>query len=86
MSHQMPSDHKPENDKISDEPQPHRSSGWLPQDQRVHKEWLGGVIDHVEKNPKELHSVLKEFQGMVEGDSRLFMLFTEMFVQIPSEK
>ena len=63
-----------------------RTGAWLPQDHRVHKEWLGGVIDHVDKNPKELHPVLQEFQELIEGDTRIYMLVTSMFDQVPSKK
>lgn len=40
----------------------------------------------MDKNPKELHPVLVEFQKMVYKDARLYMLFTEMFDQIPHGK
>ena len=63
-----------------------RIGSWLPSDHRIHKEWLGGVIDHVEKNPKNLHPVLKEFKELIEGDTRIYMLFSSMFEQIPSKK
>jgi len=86
MSHQKPSDHKPSNDKIPDEHHVHRTGGWLPQDHRVHKDWLHKTIAQVDSNPKELHPVLTEFKEMVEADWRLYMLFTAMFDEIPSKK
>ena len=60
-----------------------RTGQWLPQDHRVHKEWLGGIIDHVDKNPKDLHPVLKEFKELIEGDTRTYLLFSSMFDQVP---
>lgn len=55
---------------------------WLSQDKRHHHKFLNDTIEHVDANPKELHPVLKEFQQMVEGDSRLYMLFELMFSQV----
>ena len=52
----------------------------------MHREWLGGIIDHVDQNPKELHPVLKEFKDMIEGDTRIYLLFSSMFEQIPKKK
>ena len=63
-----------------------RTGKWLPQDHRIHHAWLGGVIDHVDNNPKDLHPVLKEFKDMIEGDTRLYLLCTSMFDQIPKKK
>ena len=65
---------------------PHRTGQWLPQDHRVHKEWLAGVMDHVDKNPQELHPVLKEFKDLIEGDTRIYLLFVSMFEQVPAKK
>ena len=44
------------------------------------------MIDHVEKNTTELHPVLKEFKDLIEGDTRLYLLFSTMFEQIPKKK
>jgi phosphatidylserine decarboxylase len=40
-------------------------------------------MEHVEKHPKELHPVLKDFQHAVETNTRLRMLFETMFDQVP---
>ena len=63
-----------------------RVGRWLPQDHRVHKDWLNGVITHVEDNPKDLHPVLKEFKDLIETNTRIYMLFSSMFEQLPSKK
>lgn len=63
-----------------------RTGQWLPQDHRVHQEWLSGIVNHVENNPKELHPVLKEFKDLIEGETRLYLLFTSMFDQVPNKK
>jgi len=72
---------------------------WLPRDQRVQKEWLNGIIkvyypsmagadkaerrQHVDEKPTKLHPVLQEFQALIEGNTRIFMLFSSMFEEIP---
>lgn len=60
---------------------------WLPHDQRSHREWLGGVIAQVDRDPDEqLHPVLQEFQELIENNTRVWMLFSSMFEQIPNKK
>ncbi|KAK5290588.1 hypothetical protein LTR99_011043 [Exophiala xenobiotica] len=63
-----------------------RVGKWLPQDHGIHKEWLQGVIDHIDENPTDLHPVLREFQDLIEGDTRIYMLFSSMFEEVPSKK
>ncbi|KAA6407928.1 MAG: phosphatidylserine decarboxylase [Lasallia pustulata] len=76
----------PKEGHVPDEHHVHRTGQWLPQDHRVHKEWLGGIIDHVDKNPKDLHPVLKEFKELIDGDTRIYLLFSSMFDQVPRKK
>ncbi|KAI8592488.1 Phophatidylserine decarboxylase-domain-containing protein [Geranomyces variabilis] len=67
----------------------HRPHDWLPADHRVHRDWLAGVVDEVDKKKvatKDLHPVLQEFKETVENDTRLYMLFTAMFEEIPHKK
>lgn len=52
----------------------------------MHKEWLGGVIDHVDNSPKDLHPVLKEFKDLIEGNTRIYLLFCSMFEEVPKKK
>jgi phosphatidylserine decarboxylase len=42
-------------------------------------------VDHVEQNPRPLHPVIREFQILIEQDQALYMLFHEMFDQIPKQ-
>ncbi|KAK4936668.1 hypothetical protein LTR10_022520 [Elasticomyces elasticus] len=64
----------------------HRTGEWLPHDHRAHQEWLGGVIDHVDKNPKKLHPVVEEFKDLIENNTRIWLLFSSMFEQIPGKE
>jgi len=63
-----------------------RVGGWLPTDHRIHKQWLKDVVDHVDSNPKELLPVIKEFQDLIENNTRLYLLFNSMFDEIPKKK
>ncbi|KEF55151.1 phosphatidylserine decarboxylase [Exophiala aquamarina CBS 119918] len=71
---------------VPEEYRVHRVGQWMPKDHRVHKEWLDGIIDHVYNEPRELVPVLKEFKHMIENNTRIFLLFSEMFSQIPKKK
>jgi phosphatidylserine decarboxylase len=63
-----------------------RLGNWLPQDHGVHREWLQTIINHIDNKPKELHPVLREFKHLIEGDTRIYMLFSSMFEEVPSKK
>lgn len=69
------------------DPNPYRVGEWLPSDQQVLNEWCGNLIRETDakggKTP--LLPVIQEFQGLIEDDPELFMLFTEMFEQIPKK-
>jgi phosphatidylserine decarboxylase len=71
---------------IPDEYHVHRTGGWLPQDHRAHQEGLRDLIENADKNKAELAPVLKSFQEAIESDTRLYLLFTQMFDQIPKKK
>ena len=43
------------------------------------------MIEHVERNPQDLQPVIQEFKALIEGDSRIYMLASSMFGQIPSK-
>ncbi|OAG40044.1 hypothetical protein AYO21_05725 [Fonsecaea monophora] len=58
---------------------------WLP-DHDVHREWLSGVIQKVDQNPKDLHPVLVEFKELIENNTRVYMLFESMFEQVPKKE
>ena len=55
----------------------------MPVDQRIHHNWLKEQVKHVDKNPKELHPALKEFEALVKGSPKLRMLSQAMFEEIP---
>lgn len=58
----------------------------MPADHRAHKDWLNGVIEKVENDPKPLHPVIQEFKDLIETNTRVYMLFSSMFQEVPSKK
>jgi len=62
-----------------------RCGNWLPEDTWIIRTWLANLVDQVEGNPKPFHPVIREFQLLIEQDPALYMLFHEMFDQIPRQ-
>jgi len=58
----------------------------MPADHRIHNQWLSKQVEHVDKNPKDLNPVLKEFAAMIKGSAKLRMLAEAMFEEIPHKK
>ncbi|KAL7896894.1 Phophatidylserine decarboxylase domain-containing protein [Trichoderma sp. SZMC 28014] len=65
----------------------HKPGAWLPADHRVHREYLRRVTHHVDKHPNEkLTPALQEFKELIEGNSRIYMYFIQMFEEIPNKR
>ncbi|WP_031479252.1 phosphatidylserine decarboxylase family protein [Maridesulfovibrio frigidus] len=63
---------------------PYRVGKWLPSDQKVLTDWRADLIGETDAAGKVvLLPVIQEFKDMIESDPELFMLFTEMFNQVP---
>ena len=63
-----------------------RCGNWLPEDTWILRTWLSTLVSHVDTTPKPLHPVIKELQALIEDDAALYMLFHEMFDQIPRQE
>ncbi|TWU74336.1 hypothetical protein ED733_006062 [Metarhizium rileyi] len=62
----------------------HKPGAWLPADHRVHRQYLSHVAHHVDSRPKQqLTPALQEFKELIEGNSRIYMYFVQMFDEIP---
>jgi phosphatidylserine decarboxylase len=57
----------------------------MPADHKAHEKWLSGVIQRVEETQKPLHPVLQEFQHLIETNTRIYMLLTSMFNEVPRQ-
>ena len=56
---------------------------WLPEDYRIQQAWLGKTAQHVDANPKELHPAVAELRDLIENDSRIYLLASGMYQDIP---
>ena len=59
---------------------------WLPSDQKFYDKWFTDIVEGTKSANQPLLPVIQEFKELIEGDPELFMLFTEMFNQIPKKK
>ena len=62
---------------------PYRVGKWLPSDHAFLGRWLDTMIRKTQAEPKALHPEIAEFQALIESDPEIFMLFNQMFEQVP---
>jgi len=62
---------------------PYRVAEWLPSDQAFLCRWLESMIRRSEAGSKALHPQIVELQALIETDPEIFMLFNQMFEQVP---
>lgn len=64
---------------------PYRVGEWLPSDQAVLEGWLRLAIEESEKKSDSLLPVVEEFRMLIESDAEIYMLFHQMFSEIPDK-
>jgi phosphatidylserine decarboxylase len=64
---------------------PYRVGEWLSSDQAFLDQWLDGMIQRTHAEEKALHPVIADFQALIENDPEIFMLFNQMFEQVPKK-
>lgn len=62
---------------------PFRVGAWLPSDQAVLERWMDALVAEVDANPKPLLPVIEDFKILIESNPDIFMLFNQMFEQVP---
>jgi phosphatidylserine decarboxylase len=62
---------------------PYRVGEWLPSDHAFLSRWLGAMIEKADAEPKPLHPVIADLKELIESDAEIFMLFSQMFEQVP---
>ncbi|MCL1501288.1 phosphatidylserine decarboxylase family protein [Xanthomonas nasturtii] len=72
----------------SHSPIAHRVGQWLPSDQHVMDTWLSTLVSEVDADtlkgsPRPLHPVIEDFKALIERDAQIYMLFHQMFAQVP---
>ncbi len=66
-------------------PAPYRVGKWLVSDQKIMSEWVAEQLKDIKGSAKPLKPVVQRFKDAIENDPELFMLFHEMFEQIPDK-
>jgi phosphatidylserine decarboxylase len=66
-------------------PAPYRVGQWLPSDQRFLEQWMDELIKEADADlaVHPLCPVIQEFRELIEGDPEIYMLFNQMFEQVP---
>jgi phosphatidylserine decarboxylase len=64
-------------------PVPYRVGQWLPSDHAFLTRWLEAMIHKSHAEPRPLHPVICELRDLIESDATIFMLFNQMFEQVP---
>jgi len=64
---------------------PYRVGEWLPSDQAILEGWLNLVIEESKKKSDSLLPVVEEFKNLIESDPKIYMLFNQMFQEIPEK-
>lgn len=62
-----------------------RVGKWLPSDQVLLEKWLERLVEEVHHHAKPLHPVIEAFKELIEHDAEIFMLFNQMFEQVPAK-
>jgi phosphatidylserine decarboxylase len=56
---------------------------WLPSDQVFLASWLEAMVEKTLAQPRALHPVIADLKQLIETDPEIFMLFNQMFEQVP---
>jgi len=67
------------------DPAPYMVGQWLPSDQQFVHQWKERLIAETAGSNKPLLPVIQEFKNLIEGDPELYMLFQQMFTQLPND-
>jgi phosphatidylserine decarboxylase len=64
-------------------PVPYRVGKWLPSDEAYLQRWLEAMLEKTRTEQKALKPEVQDFRNLIESDAQVFMLFSEMFTQVP---
>ena len=64
-------------------PAPYRVGRWLPSDEAFLARWLDAMIHKTHAEPRPLQPVIADLRDLIESDPAIFMLFNQMFEQVP---
>ena len=63
---------------------PYHVGKWLSSDQSFFDQWMAKLIEGKESAGEPLLPVIQEFKELIEEDPQLYMLFNQMFDQVPN--
>ncbi len=63
-----------------------RLGGWLPHEGHHLAHWLRATRAAIRKHGATFHPIVKQFQGLIEGDAVMRMYFTRMFEEQPRRR
>jgi phosphatidylserine decarboxylase len=64
---------------------PYRVGRWLQSDQAFFDRWLANVVEDTESSGETLLPVIEEFRELIEQDPQIYMLFDQIFDQVPKQ-
>ena len=62
---------------------PYQVGEWLPSDQLFLDQWMAKMTEETKSSKAPLLPVIQEFKKIIEEDPQLYMLFSQMFDQVP---
>jgi phosphatidylserine decarboxylase len=62
---------------------PYRVGDWLPSDHATLVSWLEEQAAKAEESTEDLAPILVEFRDLIESNPEIYMLFNQMFTQVP---
>ncbi len=62
---------------------PYRVGQWLPSDEAFLERWLEAMLAKTRLEQRALHPEIDAFRTLIETDPQIFMLFNQMFSQVP---
>jgi len=69
--------------KPDGKPVPFRVGNWLPSDKVILDKWIKTLVAETEMDKTPLLPVMQEFKDLIEGDPTIYILFNQMFSQVP---
>ena len=64
-------------------PHTYRVGKWLPEDRTFLEDWLDNLIELAALRKTPLLPIIQKFKALIENDAEIFMLFHQMFSQVP---
>ena len=62
---------------------PFRVGHWLPSDHAILERWMAALVGEVASEKRPLLPVIEEFKKLIEQDPEIYMLFHQMFSEVP---